>query len=273
MPTRDERQQWLNEFARSRGYAHRMHRVLVNYDLDVLKAVNPVPVGTYVTRRTLDDGLKEILLVVTFSALRSARYIIESHTRKALAFGVPPRQLLEALEMIVLDAGRPAFEEGVLAWAAVMAEEGRADATRIEETGMAKQSDSAVDGGEGTGGAPERAFEPILRRHDAPIQALIERMSHSVYLRPRTLDARTKELITIVTMTALKVPDYLLKAHIRRALEVGVSKEEVLEALELIITVTGLPVFEHGLMAWADVVDAEEMQPEGAVFSRLPSEG
>jgi hypothetical protein len=28
--------------------------------------------------------------------------------------------------------------------------------------------------------------------------------------------------------------------------------------------------FEYGLMAWADVVDAEEMQPEGAVFSRIP---
>jgi hypothetical protein len=92
-PTRQEKQEWLNAFARSRGYAHRLYRVLVNYDLDALNAFNPAPNATYVRRRLLPDGQKELMLVAGFTCMRSPRYIVQSHIRKALSFGVPPPQV------------------------------------------------------------------------------------------------------------------------------------------------------------------------------------
>ena len=113
------------------------------------------------------------------------------------------------------------------------------------------------------------AFEPVLKKLDPAVLELIRRYPGAVYEKERTLDAKTKALIGVVMMTTLKVPNYQLKAQIGAALQIGVTEQEVLEAIQMIITVTGLPTFEYGLMAWADVVGAKELQPKGAVYSKL----
>ncbi len=122
MATQEEKQEFLRSVVQSRGYAHRYHRLLAEHDLPVLKAVHDAPTAFYAVDRDLGKGMKELLLVVIFTCARSAPYIIETHIRKAIAFGIPPRQILEALEMTVLDAGKAAFESGLLAWDKVVNE-------------------------------------------------------------------------------------------------------------------------------------------------------
>jgi len=119
MPTPEEKRAFLDSVVRSRGYAHRYHRLLAEHDLDVLKATHEAPTAFYARERILSKGEKELLLVVIFTCARAAPYIIQAHIRKALAFGVKPRDILEALEMTLLDAGKAAFENGLLAWEAV----------------------------------------------------------------------------------------------------------------------------------------------------------
>jgi len=114
--TQQEKLDYLNEYVRSRGYAHRTHRLLANYDLDAFKAMNPVPVRTAVDQRILEQQTKELLLIVNFACLRAPRYIIATHIRKALAFGATQRRILEAIEMLMPEAGRTIFEEALLAW-------------------------------------------------------------------------------------------------------------------------------------------------------------
>ena len=116
MATQQEKLDYLNEYVRSRGYAHRTHRLLANYDLDAFKAMNPVPVMTAVNQRILDQQTKEVLLIVNFACLRAPRYIIATHIRKALAFGVTEQRILEAIEVLMPEAGRTIFEEALLAW-------------------------------------------------------------------------------------------------------------------------------------------------------------
>lgn len=116
MATQQDKLDYLNEYVRSRGYAHRTHRLLANYDLDAFKAMNPVPVATAVDQRTLDQQTKELLLIVNFACLRAPRYIVATHIRKALAFGVSEQRILEAIELLMPEAGRTVFEEGLLAW-------------------------------------------------------------------------------------------------------------------------------------------------------------
>jgi 4-carboxymuconolactone decarboxylase len=272
MPGEREKLDYLNGIARSRGYAHRYQRLLANHDLDVLRAINPVPVAVYVDRRTLDDATKELLLVVSFSCLRTAGYIIQAHVRKALSFGVTSRQLLEALQLMLLDAGRIAFENGIVAWAeatgngAATAAVGRPGGCSMQSTGETNQRSANSDAEE-----TMMDYQKVLKAYDPEVLEIIERVPDEVYLRERSLDGKTKELITIVAMTTLKAPEYALKDHIRKALAFGATKEEILESIELIIPVTGMPTFEHGLMAWADVVGAEGLDPEeGAQFSRNP---
>ena len=122
MPTPEEKRAFLESVVRSRGYAHRYHRLLAEHDLEVLKATHEAPTAFYARERILSKGEKELLLVVIFTCARAAPYIIQAHIRKALAFGVKPRDILEALEMTLLDAGKAAFENGLLAWEAVAAQ-------------------------------------------------------------------------------------------------------------------------------------------------------
>ncbi len=47
---------------------------------------------------------------------RAPRYIIATHIRKALAFGATEQRILEAIEVLMPEAGRTIFEEALLAW-------------------------------------------------------------------------------------------------------------------------------------------------------------
>jgi 4-carboxymuconolactone decarboxylase len=123
MPTPEEKKAFLESVVRSRGYAHRYHRLLAEHDLEVLKATHEAPTAFYARDRILTKGEKELLLVVIFTCARAAPYIIQAHIRKALAFGIKPRELLEALEMTLLDAGKVAFETGLMAWEAVVTQQ------------------------------------------------------------------------------------------------------------------------------------------------------
>jgi alkylhydroperoxidase/carboxymuconolactone decarboxylase family protein YurZ len=125
---------------------------------------------------------------------------------------------------------------------------------------MSKGSDSA---------AVDR-YRDVLARHDPETCAALDRVPETVYRSARSLDARTKELVMIVMHTVLKAPDAVLRHHVRRAIELGASKQAVLEAIELVITPAGMPAFEHGLMAWADALGETGLEVEGAVYSKLP---
>src|SRR5262245_10564022 len=110
------------------------------------------------------------------------------------------------------------------------------------------------------------AYKRVLSARDPEILAAIDGMDAAV-LTPRSLDSRTIELLMIVILTTLRGSQERLRFHMRRAIAAGASEEEILQALECIIAPSGLPIFEHGLSAWADVVGAVELHPKAAPFS------
>jgi alkylhydroperoxidase/carboxymuconolactone decarboxylase family protein YurZ len=61
----------------------------------------------------------------------------------------------------------------------------------------------------------------------------------------RALDARTKELIAIPLLAS--VHGDTTRNHIRRAMELGVTEREIVEALGMAMQVTGAAAMEFGL--------------------------
>jgi hypothetical protein len=55
LPCRPNRKSWI---VRTRGYAHRSHRLLANHDLDALKAVNDITLANYIPARSLSEADK-----------------------------------------------------------------------------------------------------------------------------------------------------------------------------------------------------------------------
>jgi alkylhydroperoxidase/carboxymuconolactone decarboxylase family protein YurZ len=61
----------------------------------------------------------------------------------------------------------------------------------------------------------------------------------------RILDAKVKELIAIALLASVR--GNTTRQHIRRALDLGATKREIIEALAMAMHITGAPSLEFGL--------------------------
>lgn len=71
----------------------------------------------------------------------------------------------------------------------------------------------------------------------------------------QTLDVKTRELITIASLTTLGFPKDQLKAHIHNALNSGCTKEEIVEAIMQMCVYAGFPASLNALFVAKDVFE------------------
>lgn len=121
------------EVRRRRGYELDFHRILAAADPEWVQRYTAFIDATYTGPRLLDRKTKELLQIAVETALRADVDQIRAHVRLALREGATPREILEALEAVIMPMGGLAFRRGVQAWAA--------------ETGFA-----LAEGGNGRGG-------------------------------------------------------------------------------------------------------------------------
>lgn len=115
---------YVADMVRRRGYVLDYHRVMAAQDLDVLKAADGLVSAAYLDERSLDRRTKELLFILSLTVLRAERHHIASHIRVALALGVTPREILEAIEIALPEAGVVAFQHGFDVWREIVGAEG-----------------------------------------------------------------------------------------------------------------------------------------------------
>ncbi len=116
--TIEERQAYLDQIRRERGYVFDMHKILATADFEWLKALGPFAVATYTGQRLLDRKTKELIQVAVETALKADVDQIREHIRLAIEHGASPQEVLEAMECVVLPMGMLALRRGLQAWAA-----------------------------------------------------------------------------------------------------------------------------------------------------------
>lgn len=109
-------------------------------------------------------------------------------------------------------------------------------------------------------------YHKVLAKQDFDVLKKTDELIHAVYLRQRRLDRRTKELVFIGTLTVMRAGKGQIQSHIRAALDLGVSPEEILEAIEITLPEAGVVAFQAGFEAWREVVGAEGMEPSVKAF-------
>lgn len=120
----DEAQEYIDEMARTRGYVLPYHKLMALNDFEVLRAANGLVNAAYLAERTLDRRTKELIFIVSLTVMRASKEHIQSHIRVALDLGVSPREILEAIEISLPEAGVVAFQEGFAAWCELVDAEG-----------------------------------------------------------------------------------------------------------------------------------------------------
>ncbi|HEU0025754.1 MAG TPA: carboxymuconolactone decarboxylase family protein [Ktedonobacterales bacterium] len=135
MASDDERQAYIDEMARARGYVLDYHKVMAKADFDTLMITNALIEGVYLRQRTLDRRTKELIFISTLTVMRSGKGHIQSHIRAALDLGVTPQEILEAIEITLPEAGVVAFQAGFEAWREIVGAEGIEPTVKVFEGG------------------------------------------------------------------------------------------------------------------------------------------
>lgn len=104
-------------------------------------------------------------------------------------------------------------------------------------------------------------YHKVMAKYDLDVLRAANGLVSAAYLADRRLDRRTKELIFIVSLTVMRAPAGHIESHIRVALDLGVTPEEILEAIEIALPEAGVVAFQIGFDAWKNVVGAEGIEP------------
>lgn len=112
------------------------------------------------------------------------------------------------------------------------------------------------------GGAGEAVVAALADISPDFARLLIEFGFGDIYSRP-TLDVRSKEIAVIAALAAMGTAAPQLKVHLNAALNVGVTRDEVVETMILMGVYAGFPAALNGLFA-AKAVFAERGLPAAA---------
>ncbi|WP_066041253.1 carboxymuconolactone decarboxylase family protein [Herbiconiux solani] len=104
-------------------------------------------------------------------------------------------------------------------------------------------------------------YHKVMAAHDFEVLQAANELVTAAYLKPRLLDRTVKELIFITSLTVLKAPKGQIESHIRVALDLGLSAQEILEAIEIALPEAGVVAFQIGFDAWKSVVGATGLEP------------
>jgi 4-carboxymuconolactone decarboxylase len=135
MATDAEKQAYIDEMARSRGYVLDYHKIMARNDYDVLQATNGLVNAAYLDQRLLDRKTKELIFIVSLTVMRASKGHIQSHIRVALDLGVSAQEILEAIEITLPEAGIVAFQTGFEAWCEVVGAEGIEPSVTVHQGG------------------------------------------------------------------------------------------------------------------------------------------
>lgn len=104
-------------------------------------------------------------------------------------------------------------------------------------------------------------YHKLMARADMPVLKAANGLVAAAYTDQRRLSRATKELLFILSLTVLRAAPGHIESHIRVALDLGVTPEEILEAIEIALPEAGVVAFQHGFEVWARVVGAEPLEP------------
>lgn len=133
--SQDEKQAYVDEMARARGYVLDFHKALAAADFETLRAFNNLIETAYLRPRKLDRKTKELLFILSLTVMRAGKGHIQSHIRVALDLGVSPEEILEAIELSLPEAGVVAFQGGFEAWREVVGVVGIEPTVKAHEGG------------------------------------------------------------------------------------------------------------------------------------------
>ncbi|GAA0595782.1 carboxymuconolactone decarboxylase family protein [Streptomyces crystallinus] len=196
---------------------------------------------------------REVATVAALCAMGTAAPQLRFHIDGALNVGVTPAEVVEVILHTAVYAGIPAALNGLTVAREAFGDRpglsyeptDTGERERRYERGLAKLAE--VDGHAGDAViASLRDIAPDLGRY------IIEFAFGDIYSRPG-LDLKSRELATVALCTALGTAAPQLRVHIHGLLNVGGTREEVVEVITQMAGYAGFPAALNGVAAAREV--------------------
>ncbi len=112
-------------------------------------------------------------------------------------------------------------------------------------------------------------YHKVMAKQDWDVLVAANGLVEACYLKERTLDRKTKELLFILSLVVMRASKGHIQSHIKAGLDAGLSSREILEAIELSLPEAGVVVFQHGFECWKEMVDVDGIEPTVEAFSAV----
>jgi len=206
--------------------------------------------GDVLARGGLENKTKHLVIATMLATVGNRQDALRLHLESALKVGTTKDEIIEALIQVSVYAGFPAalnafgvaaqaFEARdkvpAVASAVPSAKSNPESGAQRRERGLAALA--ATSGG--TGEAVVRSFEDVAPEIG---QMIVEHSYGDIFCRPG-IDPKTRELTACAALAgrATKTTETPLRVHINAALNVGASREEIVETLLNMVAYFGFP--------------------------------
>jgi 4-carboxymuconolactone decarboxylase len=214
--------------------------------------------GDLMARPGLDLKARELCTVAALTALANAQPQLQYHINGALNVGWSQTDVIEVIILATVYAGFPAALNGITAAREVFKRRGGPEsaAPTSGEPGDERyqRGRRAIERVSGDAGL---AVVESLNDVAPDLGRFVVEFSYGDVITRPALDDKIKELATVALLTALGTAQPQLKVHVQAALNVGNSRDEIVQAIEQMAVYAGFPAALNGITAARKVFDEQ----------------
>ncbi len=209
--------------------------------------------GDIYSRPVLDARSRQIATIAILTALGNAPSQLKWHINTSLNIGITPQEIVDAIYVQTVYSGFPAGLNAIFAARDVFKER-KVDfkPTKLENDKIDRRERGLLTLDETSKGAGMKVVESMADVAPDMADFLIEFSYGTVFYR-KILTPQLKEIIAIAGMTAAGTMKPQLQVHIRAALNVGLTREQIIEVMVHTTVYAGFPAALNGISAAKEV--------------------
>lgn len=202
--------------------------------------------GDIYSRPALGLEWRQITTIAALAALGNAAPQLRFHIGAALNVGCTPEEIIEVMYLVGVFSGFPAALNGIKAASEVFDSRGiklAAKKQALEGTRRARAERALA----GTSGGSGEAIIASLKDIAPDMADYILDFAYGDIIARQVLSAKEKEIVMIASATARGTMAPQLAVHIKAGLNVGLTKQEIVEVIQQIAVYAGFPAALNGL--------------------------
>jgi 4-carboxymuconolactone decarboxylase len=236
---------------------------LKNFAPEMAKLLMEFAYGDVYSRPGLDRKSRQIATMAALTAMGNAKPQLKFHIGAALNIGVPPEEIIDVMYVTTVFAGFPSGLNGITAAREVFQEKGVS--LRQDKMPAAKGETRRERGLEAVNRTSKGAGDKVIKSLSdiAPdMGSFIIDFAYGDIISRDILSPKHKEIAMIVVCVAKGTMEPQMKVHMHAGLNVGLTKQEIVELMTHMAVYAGFPAALNGLSAARQVF--EEVDRKGA---------